>query len=102
MERRRRDPRRHGDGHRGLGIVANRRPQSGDRCLEPSRDLARPVERRAGKQNRELVAAVPTDDVAAAQPVLEDTRDRPQHIVALELPVRFVHARQVVDVDEHE
>jgi hypothetical protein len=34
--------------------------------------------------------------------VLEHTRDRPEHIVALELTIRFVHSGQVIDVDQHQ
>ena len=73
-----------------------------DAPTEPLGEAERALEVTRGDDDRELLAADPTDDVRRADGRAEDVRDVQEQLVADAVPVDVVHLLEVVQVDHHE
>ena len=62
-------------------------------------DLPRLVERAAGEQHRELVAADARDGVGVAHALFEQRRDLAQQIVAGDVPARVVDELEAIEIE---
>ena len=79
-------------------IVVGRDAQLGDRLADALGEVVRADHLGARQDHRHLLAAVARGRIDAAHLRLDDVRDRAQHTVSDEMPVRVVELLEIVDV----